>query len=508
MSVPRYSLSSEGGGDSLLALKTKNGIIVGSLIVALAATMVAFTPTVQASTSVDRMGGNSAVEFSTKISQAAFPAGAENVYLARQDLAADALSGSVVKNGPILLSTSNGQPPRTLLDEINRLRPKNIFILGGEGAISSQTAQLISTFTGGIPQHRIAGADRVQTSVAISRTLFPNGSPHVYLADATGANGNGSPDSANGGMLTDGPILLVNRNGVGTNYVSAEIARLGASRVTVLGGSGAVPDNIATAASNGRGFDRIWGTDRYGTSKAINSMTNTNRSHVFLVSGESLAVAAAASGKLNAPVQLIPNSPTNQNVLNYSRGTYGETRYTLVGNQGDLSDQVLLAIQKNQLQPVVQPNLNQNVGQTQGFLNLSQPPSPYAHECEKWLLYYANKVRAENGVAPVTRVEKIDDIARAWSQRIATTGEFKHSSQSDLDYGVWLYKYGFTDSAEYGEILAGNYELEPQAYAEAVINQYLGSPGHRAILLKPIYHKVGIGVAMGRDWNFTTMTFA
>lgn len=92
---------------------------------------------------------------------------------------------------------------------------------------------------------RLAGADRFATAVAISASQFPTGAPTVYLARA-----DASADALAGGILTDGPILLVPACGELPAVVAGEIQRLDPTRVVALGGTGAVCDDILTQAGN------------------------------------------------------------------------------------------------------------------------------------------------------------------------------------------------------------------------------------------------------------------
>lgn len=86
------------------------------------------------------------------------------------------------------------------------IAPQDVTALASDGATS-----------GG----RVHGSDRYATSAAISRHAFPQGADVVYLA-----RGDEFADALAGGMLTDGPILLVRACGGVPGSVRAEIARL------------------------------------------------------------------------------------------------------------------------------------------------------------------------------------------------------------------------------------------------------------------------------------------
>lgn len=144
---------------------------------------------------------------------------------------------------------------------------------------------------------RLAGKDRFETAVAISREAFPNGSDTVIVA-----SGEGFADALAGGPLAEAyraPLLLVPRNSL-PGSVKGEIARLKARKVIVLGGTATVTDANAARLKTGSvsSVTRISGRDRYGTAASIASelerLKGTPKT-VFVVSGESFADALSAS---------------------------------------------------------------------------------------------------------------------------------------------------------------------------------------------------------------------
>lgn len=91
---------------------------------------------------------------------------------------------------------------------------------------------------------RLAGADRFATSAAISREAFPDGSATVYLARS-----DDPADALSASALPGGPVLVVPSCGTLPAPIAAEIRRLGATRVTALGGPGAVCDDLLAQAA-------------------------------------------------------------------------------------------------------------------------------------------------------------------------------------------------------------------------------------------------------------------
>lgn len=160
---------------------------------------------------------------------------------------------------------------------------------------------------------RVEGSDRYATSAAISRRAFPNGADVVYLA-----RGDEFADAVAGGMLTDGPILLVRSCGAVPSAVRTEISRLGAQEVIALGGSGAVCAETLRSAAAGRATDRIAGEGRYDTAALISERAFQGQTDgpVYLANGTAYADAIAAGSLTDGPVLLVrPDGSYPRSVL-------------------------------------------------------------------------------------------------------------------------------------------------------------------------------------------------
>ncbi|MGI9016940.1 MAG: cell wall-binding repeat-containing protein [Euzebya sp.] len=90
---------------------------------------------------------------------------------------------------------------------------------------------------------RLSGPTRIDTAISISRAQFPDGAPTVYLASA-----DVFVDAVAGGVLTDGPILLVPACGSLPDAVALEITRLDPGRVLALGGEAAICESMLDQA--------------------------------------------------------------------------------------------------------------------------------------------------------------------------------------------------------------------------------------------------------------------
>ena len=137
---------------------------------------------------------------------------------------------------------------------------------------------------------RLAGVDRYGTAVATSVEMFPDGADVVVLA-----SGENWPDALGGSSLAGvvgGPLLLT-RPAALPDDVRDEIVRLGASKVYILGGAGAVSGTVEVALRGLLGtanVRRIAGVDRYETARLIASEV------VWLQGGAYDGTALVASG--------------------------------------------------------------------------------------------------------------------------------------------------------------------------------------------------------------------
>jgi uncharacterized protein YkwD len=102
--------------------------------------------------------------------------------------------------------------------------------------------------------------------------------------------------------------------------------------------------------------------------------------------------------------------------------------------------------------------------------------------------------RAGHGLAPLTRRADLDEMARSWAARLAAEGELRHS---DL-----IHEIVAGDWTTAGENLG--YGPSPTRVFEALVD----SPAHRANILDPDFHAVGIGVVWVDDVVWTAHLFA
>ena len=191
---------------------------------------------------VSRVSGSDRFATAAAIS-AGWAPGVPVVYVATGLNFPDALAGAAAAGAlgvPILLVMTDSVPAATVV-ELQRLQPGKIVILGGTGAVSDNVVGTLSYYTtGGV--FRQSGSDRFSTAAAISAGWAP-GVPVVYVA--TGLN---FPDALAGAAAAGAlgvPILLTMTDSVPAATV-VELQRLQPGKIVILGGTGAVSDDVAS----------------------------------------------------------------------------------------------------------------------------------------------------------------------------------------------------------------------------------------------------------------------
>jgi putative cell wall-binding protein len=175
------------------------------------------------------------------VSRSAFAPGVSAAFVATGATFPDALAAgpaAIKARGPVLLTRGDVLPSATR-DELVRLAPATIYLLGGTGAVSENVRLAIAQATGK-PVVRLAGADRFATAVAVS-TAFFNLPPSVYLA--TGANFPDALAAVPAAGRAASPLLLVRGGGIPSS-VASELVRLHPPRTILIGGTVVISDGV------------------------------------------------------------------------------------------------------------------------------------------------------------------------------------------------------------------------------------------------------------------------
>lgn len=154
---------------------------------------------------------------------------------------------------------------------------------------------------------RIAGGDRYETAVNVSREAFDPGVARVFIA-----SGVDYPDALSAAPIAaalGAPLLLTARDALPTAVVT-ELARLAPTvEVVLVGGAGVVSTAVESRLRQlGYVVSRVQGLDRYATSRAIIDAYAAPSATLYVATGRNYPdalAAAAAAGSADAPVLLV-----------------------------------------------------------------------------------------------------------------------------------------------------------------------------------------------------------
>lgn len=252
-----------------------------------------------------RIAGADRYETAVRISSTAFDGGAATVVIASGESFPDGLAAgplAALHDAPVLLTTKDALPALTG-DELDRLDPERVFVVGGSAAIADSVLGEIEGISAVRPS-RVAGPTRYDTATAVS-SLFPSPAPVVFVA-----NGVDFPDALAGGAaaaLAQAPLLLTPPDALPA-AAGDELERLAAPETLVLGGSSAVSDEVvAQIDARAAGVRRLAGFDRYGTAAIIAEDRARPATQAIIATGASFpdALAAAPLARhLGAPILL------------------------------------------------------------------------------------------------------------------------------------------------------------------------------------------------------------
>ena len=299
---------------------------------------------------VQRLYGDDRIGTAVAVSRAANPGdtGSYAVFVASASSWPDALAASALAahfSAPLLLVPSEGPLPKTVVDELDRLKPQALYVLGGTKSVSAAVATELSAHADAVT--RFDGTDRYDTAAYAASVLADPGKP-LYVA-----SGAGFADALGGGAAAGtvgGSLVLTDPQRV-PESLATQLPALAPSRVVVLGGPGVVSDSVVGSLKTllpGVPVERSYGADRYetaaGASAAVNAAGTLSGDGqgrtVLLASGTSFPdglAGAAVSGPSGSPLVLTQRDCVPAPSLREIQ-RLGATRVVVLGGPGVVSD--------------------------------------------------------------------------------------------------------------------------------------------------------------------------
>ena len=219
--------------------------------------------------------------------------------------------------------------------------PKNDTSVPANNNSSSTLAGSKSQVTKQVSSIRISGIDRIATSVELSKKNFDTADTVII------AKYNAFSDSMTASSLAralNAPILLTDNSL--DSRVNAEIKRLGAKRIIIIGGHNSINVGVEKSlAMNTANIERIAGKDRYETAELIARRLvsiSSNKKAAIISSGESfpdsLAISSFASREAY-PILLTKKNSIPHNVNKFIKDMNLENVY-IVGGFNTISKEI------------------------------------------------------------------------------------------------------------------------------------------------------------------------
>lgn len=255
-------------------------------------------------------------------------------------------------DAPILLTERNKLTSDTL-NTLKLLKVSNVFIVGGTGVVSTNVYSTI--VSNGMKVHRIAGANRYETSIEVAKYLGVNEGIFVvdgsHFGDALAVG----PIAANLGM----PIILTDKKNLDPKveiYLKANKAK----KSYVMGNSSIISEVVVNKLPN---VERIDGNDIYERNRAVlkrfrNVLEFTN---AYIATGtnfpDALAGGALAS-KYSSPLILTAANPTEHTLGSIKDNKI--SKLTILGGEGVVSTTAISKLLAKAAETVDYTNIPKN----------------------------------------------------------------------------------------------------------------------------------------------------
>jgi putative cell wall-binding protein len=280
-----------------------------------------------------RLAGTDRIDTAIQQALKGWPEGASAVVLARADNFPDALAGVPLAarlGAPVLLSSSNELDSR-VEKALKTLNPKKVYLLGGEGALSTKVSTKLKDLGWESEQQiRLSGLNRYETAAnialeatrtlshisSLSPTTPTNTTSSVEaVAIATGENFPDALSIASIAGTKQMPILLTEPKSLPQETLNA-LKSLNPKKIYLIGGDGAISPSVQQEIQSqlnlpSTNFTRLYGSTRYDTMAAVAKAFSGNNQSLSFATGEDFPDAlagAALAARLNSTVILLPQS--------------------------------------------------------------------------------------------------------------------------------------------------------------------------------------------------------
>ncbi|MFS0656765.1 SpoIID/LytB domain-containing protein [Bacillus sp. 179-C3.3 HS] len=262
---------------------------------------------------VNRYGGKNRYEVANSIASAGWK-NPSTIVIVNRDAFADAISATPLAyklNAPILYTNAE-RLTKTTENQIKKMNPDNILIIGGTKSVSSAAEKSLKKY-GKI--RRISGKSRYAVSQNIAKEMGNYSQAVVATGSIFTDSASVTPYAARNGY----PILLTKKDSLPTYKLP--------KKVVIVGGEKSVSKKVENQIKKTSTVQRIGGANRYEVSANIVTGLNMNADKLYLANGSVFTDAITFSllaAKNNSPMVLVKSNSLTSPVTNVvkKRGTY------------------------------------------------------------------------------------------------------------------------------------------------------------------------------------------
>jgi N-acetylmuramoyl-L-alanine amidase len=266
---------------------------------------------------VKKLVGDERQDTAVEISKEGWANGANKVILVNGNAIADGITATPLAttyDAPILLTNKDSIPASTI-QEIDRLNPSEIIVIGGESVISNNAIKNLKQSV-----RRLAGVDRYETSLKIAKEIDGNHDVNkIYIANGYKGEVDALTIAAKAGQDKQ-PIILSEKDKIPTSTYSwlknenlTDAYFIGGEDVITTDVIHRMADITKPAAGQSVYKNRVYGIDRHETNaKVIERFYPQADLNSVLVAKSDVLVDALAAGplaaKLNSPILINPTT--------------------------------------------------------------------------------------------------------------------------------------------------------------------------------------------------------
>lgn len=264
---------------------------------------------------VVELSGDSAYNNAVNVSKEGWKTTTDKVVIINGDIVADGITATPLAStydAPILI-VKKDSVPAVIKEEIKRLSPKEIVIVGGENSVSSQVSNELKSINSA-SVNRIWGQSRYETSLEIAKVIDSNHDVNkVYMANGFQGDIDALSIAAKAGEDKQ-PVILTEKYKVPTNsynWLKSEALKdvyfIGGPNTLATDVIDQMADIVSKPPSGSVYYNRVYGADRHETNAKVMAKfyPQSELESVIVARSDELTdalVAGPLAAKLNSPI--------------------------------------------------------------------------------------------------------------------------------------------------------------------------------------------------------------